>query len=123
MLATVEMCHRVGMLTRISNLDSDDTALERLAVQSQSLLQALEVLELGVGETLGTLLLAVLDDADVNNVASLKELGDGLDGGIVGQVAQVSGKRGLVGERLGEVLADGGVAAVVSYNIISMWVE
>lgn len=111
------------MLTRIGDLDSDDTALERLAVQSQSLLQALEVLELGVGETFGTLLLAVLDDADVDNVASLKELGDGLDGGIVGKVAQVSGKGGLVGERLGEVLADGGVAAVVPYNIISMWVE
>ena len=69
--------------TWISDLDSDLSSLERLSVQGQGGLQTLKVLKLSVGKSLGTVLLAVLDDADIDDLAVGEEFGDGLGGGVV----------------------------------------
>ena len=86
---------RKERLTRLSNLDADVTALERDAILGKSGLQALNICELGICETLWSLLLAVLDDADADNVASLEELGHTLDSSIVRQVTKVGSIRRL----------------------------
>jgi len=93
-------------LGRIGNLDSDSAALEVYAVESQSLLEALEVLELSIRETLRAVLLAILDNPDVQHLASLEELGDGLGSRIVGEVSEMSGKRRLGGQCLREVVTN-----------------
>jgi hypothetical protein len=93
-------------LTGIGNLDADGTALEGLSITGEGSLETLKVGKLGVRKALGTLLLAVLNDAHVHNLAIVEELGDGLDGRIVGQVAEVGGERGLVGQNLGKVVAE-----------------
>lgn len=51
------------------------------------MLEALEIAELGIGEALGAVLLSVFNDADADAVAALEKFGNGVDGGIVGQVA------------------------------------
>ena len=55
--------------TRISNSNSDGSALEVLSVEIKSLLQALLGCKLCVPESLGSHLLAVLDDSDADNLA------------------------------------------------------
>jgi hypothetical protein len=100
-----------GTLTRIGNLDLDHASLERLVVQSQGLLQPLHVGKLNIAKTLGALHLAVLDDSDAGNIAALKELGDGLHGRIVGEIAEVGG----VGRSTGDLLR-GGLANGVAWE-------
>lgn len=95
-------------LTRIGHLDLDHAALEGLAIQSKSLLEAFELGELDVAKALGTLHLAVFNDADADNLTALKEFGDGLDGRIVGKVTEMGGERRLVGKLSGDVFADRG---------------
>ena len=89
---------RKEKLTRISDLNSDVASLERLAIQSQSLLEALDILELSVGETLRAHELPVLDDTDAAQIAALEELRDCLIRSLVREVAQVSGVRRLSGK-------------------------
>jgi hypothetical protein len=70
-----------SLLTRLSNTGTDGTSLERRAGQIQSLLQALNSLELNVSETLGGLGELVLHNADICDSASSEKLGDiGLGG-------------------------------------------
>lgn len=73
--------HRV--LTGIRNLNTDATTLEGLSIQCQSLHETLTIGEFSIGEALGPLLLAILDNADTDDIASLKEFGDRLLGSIV----------------------------------------
>ena len=103
-----------GVLTRIGNLDADAPALEGLTIQSQGLDKTVAISELCIGEALGPLLLAVLDDADAEDVASLEELGNRLLSGFVREVAEMEGVRGLVGDLLRQVLADAGIASIVA---------
>ena len=63
-------------LTRISDLDANASSLEIYSIQSQGLLQTLDILKLGVGESLGTCQLTVFNDPDIHHLASLKKLGD-----------------------------------------------
>jgi len=51
------------------------------------LLQTLKVSKLSIGKALGPVLLSVFNDADADAVAAIEELGDSLDGGIVGEIA------------------------------------
>lgn len=99
---------------RISNLDTNITTLEGLAVAGQSSLETLKISKLGIGEALGTVLLAVLDNADVDAVAVVEEVGHTLDSGIIRQVAEMSGIRRLGGELLGEVVAERVVTPVIA---------
>jgi hypothetical protein len=96
-----------GILTGIGNLDADGPALECLAVAGEGSLETFEVGELGVCKTLRPVLLTVLDDSHVHDVAVLEKLANGLDGGIVGQVAKMSGERRLIGELLRQIVAKG----------------
>lgn len=96
--------------TGIGNLDADAATVEGLSITGQSSLETLDILELGIGKTLGALGLAILDDANVHNIAALKELGNGLGGRIVRKVAEMGGER-RAGRKLGraDVVADGGI--------------
>lgn len=73
----------MGTHTGIGNLDADATTVKGLSITGQGSLETLDILELGIGKTLGALSLAVLDDADIHDIAALKELGNGLGGRIV----------------------------------------
>jgi hypothetical protein len=84
--------------------------LECLAIPGQGSLETLDIGELGIRKTLGPVLFAVLNDAYVHDVAVGEELGNGLDGGIVGQVAKMSGERRLLRQLLWKVVAEGVVA-------------
>lgn len=96
--------------TRIRDLDLDHTILERLAIQSEGLLQTLRVDKLNITKAPGTLHLAILDDANADNLAAFEELGYGLIRSIIGEVAEMRSVRGLIREDLGEVLANRGEA-------------
>jgi hypothetical protein len=104
-------------LTRIGNLDADAAALELLSIERQGLHETFTVTELGIGKALGSLLFAILDDSDADDVAALEELGDGLLGGVVRQVTEVESVRGLVGNLLGEVLPDAGIASIIATTV------
>lgn len=91
--------------TRIRDLDADGTALEGLAIASESRLEVLQCLELGICKALG-LVVAILDDANANNMAVTEKFGDSFGGRIVGQVAKMGGERRLVRELLGQVVTD-----------------
>lgn len=97
-------------LTGIGNLDADGAALEGLSITSECGLETLQVTKLGICEALGPLLLTVLDDAHIHDVAIEEELGDGLDGRIVRQIAEMGGVRRLVGQCLRKVVAERVVA-------------
>lgn len=92
-------------LTGLGNFDTDGTPLECLSIACKGSLETLEVGKLGICKALGPLLLTVFYDAHVDDIAVLKKLGDGLDGRIVGQVAEMGGERRLVGQLLGQVIA------------------
>lgn len=92
-------------LTGLSNLDADGTPLECLSIACKGSLETLEVGILSIGKALGPLLLTVLNDAHVDDIAVFKKLGDSLDGRIVGQVAEMGGERRLVGQLLGQIIA------------------
>lgn len=70
------------------------------------MLQTIKSLKLNITEALRALELTVLDEANVDNTAAGKEVGNSIVGDIVGQVAQVSSERRLVGECLGASFAD-----------------
>ena len=107
MLAS-DLIKRAGVVhTRIGNLDLDHAPLERLAIQSESLLQSFEVGELDIAETLGALELSVLNDTDAGDIAALEELGHCLDGGIVREVSKMGSVRRLIRESLRGALANG----------------
>lgn len=88
---------RKKILTRIGDLNSDVASLEGLAIQSQSLLEALDILEFSVGETLRAHEFPVLDDTDAAQIAALEELANCLVRSLVREVAQVSSVRRLGG--------------------------
>ena len=98
--------------TGFGNLDADGAALEVLSITSKSGLETLKVPKLSIREALGPLLLAVFNDPHVQDVAALKELGDALVGRIIRQVAEMGGEGGLVGQDLGQVVAD----RVIAWN-------
>lgn len=108
------------MLTRIGNFHPDGTALEVLSVKFQRLLEAIDVGKLSVGKTLGSLLLPIFDDADVNDVAALEELGDSVHGRVVRQVAKVSSVRRLIGDASRTTVAGGVVWSTTS---VTWWAE
>ena len=58
-------------------------------------------MELDVGEALGPLQLAILDDPNALNAACTEELLDGLLARVVRQVSDVGGEGGAGGERRG----------------------
>ena len=93
------------VLTWISNADSDVASLELGARESKSLDETLACAELGITEPLWLHLHLVLDDADVDAVASVEEVLDILLGGIERKVAEMGGIRWLIWEW--ELLADG----------------
>ena len=88
------------LLTRIGNLDLHHTSFKRFAIEGQSLLQAIDIAKLDVSEPLGSLVLAILDDADVGDIAAAEEVGNTFGGRIVGQVSNVSGVWWLVRQSL-----------------------
>jgi hypothetical protein len=97
---------RITSTGRISNLDSDSTSLERLSIESKSLLQALNGGKLNIAKPLGSLKLTVLDETDADDVAAGEEIRHGIVGNIISQVSQVSGIGRLVGDLLRRGLAD-----------------
>lgn len=92
-------------LTRIRNLDANGTTLEHLSVKLEGGLETVHTGKLGVGEALGALLLAVLDDPDTDDITSGEEIGDRVDGSIIREVAEMGRVRGLVGELNGTSIA------------------
>lgn len=92
--------------------------MESLPITGKSGLETLKVCKLGIRKALGPLLLAILDDAHVHDVAVIKELGDGFDGRVVGQIAKMGGERRLVGQGLGQVVAER-VVALQGITLIS----
>lgn len=67
-------------------------------------------------------MLAILDDPNVGNIASLKEFGDGFDSSIIGEIAEVGGVGGLIRKFLGKIVADGMVACRHSaINFCRLW--
>jgi hypothetical protein len=93
--------------TRIGNLDLDHAALEGLAIESQSLLKTLDIAELDISETLGSLHIPVLDYADAHNLASFEELGHRVDRGVVRKVSEMGSVGRLVGKRRRNALTNG----------------
>jgi hypothetical protein len=96
----------MDVLTRISDLDLDCTTLERSSIECQSLLEAFKITEFRICKSLGTHLLPVFNDSDIDDVTIGKKFSDTLIGGIVREVAEMSSERRLVGKSLGEGLAD-----------------
>ena len=94
-------------LTGISNLDANSSALERFSVKGKSLLQALHIAKFNVTKALRALRLAILNQTDGGDITALKELVDGIVGDIIGQIAQMGGIGGFVGDPLGSGLANG----------------
>ena len=90
----------MGEHTRVGNLDLNHAALEGFSIQSQGLPEAVGIGKLNITKALRTLHLAVLNDANAGNIAAFEELSHRLHRGIVGEVAQVSSIRGLLGELL-----------------------
>jgi len=106
-----------AFLRRISNLDADAAALEGLTIQRQGLDKTLAISKLCIGKTLGPLLLAVLDDTDADNVASLEKFGNRLLSRFVREVSEMEGVRGLVGDLLRQVLANAGIASIIATTV------
>jgi len=97
---------RTERLTGIGNLDPNAAAVKVDSVQSQGLLQTLDIFKFGVGEPLGTCQLAVLDNPHIYHLAAVKKIGDRFLGRIVGEIAEVGGEGRLRRERLRKVFAD-----------------
>ena len=94
-------------LTRIGNLDADVAALKRKTILGESALQTLKVCKLSIREALRPVLLAVLNDTDVDNIATVKKIGHAFDSGIVGQVTEMGGEGRLGREfRSADVIAE-----------------
>ena len=94
-----------GLRTRICDLDLDIPAAERRAVKLESPLQAIDVGELGVAETLGAVGLAVLDQADAGDVAAVEEIADIGLRDLVVEVTEVGKVRRLIRDTLGNWVA------------------
>jgi hypothetical protein len=62
-------------------------------------------------------LLAILDDADADDIASFEELGDSLLGSVVRKVSEMKGEGRLVGNLLREVLTDARIASIIATTI------
>lgn len=77
-----------------------------MAITGKGGLETLEVAKLGVGKALGPVLLTVFDDPHVHNVAIFEELGDGFDGCVIRQVAEMRSIRRLGRQLLGYIVAD-----------------
>lgn len=94
--------HRAGEHehTRIGDTDADIAAEKALLIKRKSLLQIVLCGELCVSEALGAALGAILDDANIGNIAASggEELGHGLLVCIVGQIAKVCSVGRLVGK-------------------------
>lgn len=95
----------VGLRTRIRDLDLDIPAAERRAVELESPLQAINVGELGVAETLWAVGLAVLDQADASDVAAVEEVANIGLRDLVVEVTEVGKVRRLVRDTLGNRIA------------------
>jgi hypothetical protein len=89
---------QAGCHTRIGNFDLDHAGLEGLPIEGKGLLEAVKIGKLNITEALGTLHLSVFNDSDTDDSAALEKLSDGLDGGVVRQVAKVGGVWRLVGQ-------------------------
>ena len=87
-----------SVLTRLRNTGADGTSLERGAGEIQSLLQALDGLELDISETLGSLCQLVFHETDARHATSREELRDIGVGCFEGKVANVASVGGLGGE-------------------------
>lgn len=94
-----------GARTRIGHLDFDHSSLKGLPIKVESLLEPVHIGKLDIAETLGAHHLAVLNDSNAGNVAALEEFSDSFHCGVVREVAEVSGVRRLVGDRLGAKIA------------------
>jgi hypothetical protein len=110
----VSSCNTTGeggfLLTWISNLDADAASLKGCSIKSQSLHQAITGTKLGIGEALRSLLFAVLDDTDADNVASCEEVGNAFLGGLVREVSEMQGEGRLVWNLLRKVIANSRVS-------------
>lgn len=82
-------------LTRVGDLNLDGSALEVLSVKSQSSLQTFDICKFGVSESFRTLFDSILDNTNAGDITILEEVCNGLLSGFVGQIAQMSGVRGL----------------------------
>lgn len=91
--------------TWIGNADSDVSSLELLSGEGNSLDQTITGTKLGITETLWLHVHLVLNNADVDAVASGEEVLDILLGGVEGKVTEMSGVWWLIWKR--ELLADG----------------
>jgi hypothetical protein len=78
-----------GVRTRIGYANSNISAIERLLVEVQCLLEALNILKLNVCKALGTLKLAVLDDTNTDDITASEEFRDSILRGVVGQISKV----------------------------------
>lgn len=96
--------------TRLSNADSDVAALHGGSLECKRLFQAFDGSKLDIAESLWLLSELVLDDTDTGNLAVSEKLMDVILVGVEGEIADVSGIRGLSGE--GQLLSDGESAMV-----------
>jgi hypothetical protein len=118
-LPRAQVAGRIGVTTTallgwISNLDADAASLKGCSIKSQSLHQAITGTKLGIGEALRSLLFAVLDDTDADNVASCEEVGNAFLGGLVREVSEMQGEGRLVWNLLRKVIANSRVSSVTT---------
>lgn len=93
--------------TRLRNPNLDVPVQERLAVHAKSLLETVDVGELGISEALRALGLTIFDQSNACDVAALEEVGDVLGHDIVGQVAEMRQVGAVLGDRQNGLFTSG----------------
>lgn len=96
--------------TRISDANANVPAVKVLSIELQGLLKTIDSSELGISKALGATLGSVLDDADTDNLTVGKEVGHVFLVGVVREVTEMGGIRGLIGQLGGKLALLAGVA-------------